>query len=109
MSVRQLDPHSQLLLLWVKNPDDLCDTSLVECWNYITAGGKKLQLECLWYCSLEHKVRHLSLSGVGGMDGDNCNIGIGVGPLKCELYFQAIFVVCRHWWNARCYVIEEGL
>lgn len=54
----------------------------------------------LWYCSLEHKVRHVSLSGVRGMDGDNCNIGIGVGPLKCELYFQAIFVVRRHWWNA---------
>ncbi len=34
-------------LLWVENPDDLRDTSLVECWNYITAGGQKLQLERL--------------------------------------------------------------
>lgn len=54
----------------------------------------------LWYCSLEHKFCHVSLGGVGGMDGDNCNIGIGVGPLKCELDFQAIFVVRRHWRNA---------
>lgn len=39
--------HVMSYLLWVENPDDLCDASLVECWNYITAGRQKLQLECL--------------------------------------------------------------
>ena len=34
-------------LLWVENSDDLCDTSLVECWDNITARGQELQLECL--------------------------------------------------------------
>lgn len=109
MSVCQLDPHSQLLLLWVENPDDLRDTSLVECWDYITARGQKLQLERLWYCSLEHKFCHVHLCGVGGVDGDYCYIGIGVGAFKRELDFQSIFIVRRHWWNARSNVIEEGL
>lgn len=65
--------------------------------NSTTRGEKRTNL---WYCSLEHKVCHVSLGGVGGVDGDNCNIGIGVGPLECELNFQTIFVVRRHWRNA---------
>ncbi|TRY97155.1 hypothetical protein DNTS_009641, partial [Danionella cerebrum] len=34
-------------LLWVENPDDLRDTSLVQCWDYITAGRQELQLELI--------------------------------------------------------------
>lgn len=34
-------------LLWVEDSDDLCDSSLVKCWNHITARGEELQLECL--------------------------------------------------------------
>lgn len=34
-------------LLWVEYSDDLCDSSLVKCWDDITARGKELQLECL--------------------------------------------------------------
>lgn len=37
----------QAYLLWVEDSDDLCDSSLVECWDHITARGEELQLECL--------------------------------------------------------------
>lgn len=37
----------QTHLLWVEDSDDLCDSSLVECWDNITARGEELQLECL--------------------------------------------------------------
>lgn len=34
-------------LLWVEDSDDLCDSSLVEWWDNVTARGEELQLECL--------------------------------------------------------------
>lgn len=37
----------QTHLLWVEDSDDLCDVSLVESWDDITAWGEELQLECL--------------------------------------------------------------
>lgn len=50
----------------------------------------------LWYCSLEYKVCHLCLAGVGGMDGDYWNVRVGVGPLEGEIDFQTVLVVRDH-------------
>lgn len=44
----------QIYLLWVEDFDDLCDSSLVECWDHITARGEKLQLECLTKQKIGH-------------------------------------------------------
>lgn len=78
MIIRELDPHSQLLLLWVQNFNDLCDGPCIKGWDDAAAGRQKLQLECLWYCSLENKVRHVQLRAVRGLYRDHCYTGIGV-------------------------------
>jgi len=54
----------------------------------------------LWYCSLKDKFCHIGLRGVGGVDGDDGYVRIRVGSLKREVYFEAIFVVRRHGWDA---------
>lgn len=30
------------------------------------------------------------------MDGDDCDVGIGISSLKGEVYFEAILVICCH-------------
>lgn len=50
----------------------------------------------LWYCSLKNKVSHICLGRVGCMDGNDCNIWVGICSFKRKIYFQAIFVVCCH-------------
>lgn len=47
MIIRELDSHSQLLLLWVQNLNDLRDGPCIKCWDNAAARRQKLQLECL--------------------------------------------------------------
>lgn len=54
----------------------------------------------LWYCSLENKLCHVSLGGVGGVDSDDCYVRVRIGPLKGELYFQAILAISCHGGNS---------
>lgn len=37
MIICELDPHSQLLLLWVQNLNDLRDGPCVKCWDNAAA------------------------------------------------------------------------
>lgn len=78
MIICELDPHSQLLLLWVQNFNDLCDGPRIKCWDDAAARRQKLQLECLWYCSLENKVCHVQLCAVGSLYRYHGDTGVGV-------------------------------
>lgn len=40
------------------------------------------------------------------MDGDDGDVGVGIGSLKREVYFQSVLVVGRHRRN-RCRVVTE--
>lgn len=53
-------------------------------------------LAYLWNCSLKNKVSHIGLCWVGSMDGDDCDVGIGISSLKGEVDFEAILVICCH-------------
>lgn len=52
-----------------------------------TALGRGTFGAYLWNCSLKNKVCHLGLCGVGSMDGDDRDVGIGIRSLKGEVYF----------------------
>lgn len=63
----------------------------------------------LWYCSLKNKVCHIRLCWVGSMNGDDGDVRIGIGSLKCEVYFQTILVVRCHRRNTCALVSEEQI